>query len=316
MAADPAMTGFGAVERDWRPGRPVHLRATLGPFLRGPKAPTARLDAAGAFWLAARTPDGAGTLRIALDVPAATVAAAAWGPGAPWLLDRVPRLLGDADDVADFDPGPYPLVVQGWRRYGDGWRVPASGLVLDVLIHAVIEQKVTGLEAARVWGWLLRQHGDPAPGPAPEGMYVLPSPAAVRLIPSWEWHRAGFDGARLHTVLRCFEVAGRLNACADLSWEQARRRLMAVPGVGAWTAAEVAQRALGDPDAVSFGDAHVAQEVVYALTGDRDGDDAAMAELLTPYAGHRYRAVRMVELSGVRRPRRGPRATIREFRSL
>jgi len=77
--------------------------------------------------------------------------------------------------------------------------------------------------------------------------------------------------------------------------------------VGAWTAAEVRQRAHGDPDAVSVGDVHLAGQVVYALTGAVDGDDARMLELLEPYAGHRYRAVRMVELSGVARPRRGPR---------
>ncbi len=51
--------------------------------------------------------------------------------------------------------------------------------------------------------------------------------------------------------------------------EAARARLRAVPGVGVWTAAEVAVRALGDPDAVSYGDAHLAANVVHALTGAR-----------------------------------------------
>ena len=85
------------------------------------------------------------------------------------------------------------------------------------------------------------------------------------------------------------------------------RRLTGLPGIGPWTAAEVPQRALGDPDAVSFGDAHLAGQVVYALTGETDGDDDRMPGLLAPYAGHRYRVIRMVELAGVVRPRRGPR---------
>ena len=80
-----------------------------------------------------------------------------------------------------------------------------------------------------------------------------------------------------------------------------------MPGVGVWTAAEVAVRALGDPDAVSYGDAHLAANVVHALTGAQDGDDDAMAALLEPSAGARYRAVRLVELTMPGRPRRGPR---------
>ena len=49
----------------------------------------------------------------------------------------------------------------------------------------------------------------------------------------------------------------------------AERRLRAIPGVGVWTAAEVRQRAHGDPDAVSFGDYHIAKDVGWALAGLR-----------------------------------------------
>lgn len=82
--------------------------------------------------------------------------------------------------------------------------------------------------------------------------------------------------------------------------------MQALPGVGVWTSAEVAQRALGDPDAVSFGDYHVAKDITYTLLGEAHGDDV-LAELLEPYAGHRFRVQRLLELVGARRPRRGPR---------
>jgi 3-methyladenine DNA glycosylase/8-oxoguanine DNA glycosylase len=101
-------------------------------------------------------------------------------------------------------------------------------------------------------------------------------------------------------------VAGRLEECADLPHDQAQARLRTIPGVGVWTAAEVAQRALGDPDSVSFGDYHVAKDITWALTGEALDDDA-LAELLEPYTGHRYRVQRLLELDGGRRPRRGPR---------
>ena len=106
--------------------------------------------------------------------------------------------------------------------------------------------------------------------------------------------------------MRSAAAAGRLEAVTALSHADAARRLRAVPGVGVWTAAEVHQRALGDPDAVSFGDYHVAKDVGWALTGS-EVDDDGLAELLEPYAGHRYRVQRLLGLAGARRPRHGPR---------
>ena len=69
-------------------------------------------------------------------------------------------------------------------------------------------------------------------------------------------------------------------------------------------------RALGDADAVSVGDFHLANLVGYALTGRPRSTDEQLLELLRPYAGHRYRAVRMIELSGLRPPRFGPRRSL------
>ena len=90
---------------------------------------------------------------------------------------------------------------------------------------------------------------------------------------------------------------------------EARRRIESLPGVGRWSSAEVAQRALGDGDAVSFGDYHVAKNIGWALTGE-EVDDHGLERLLAPYADHRYRVQRLLELSGAMRPRRGPRRTL------
>ncbi len=135
-----------------------------------------------------------------------------------------------------------------------------------------------------------------------------------RRIPSWEWHKAGVETARSGTVLRAAAVAPRIQECAAMTGEDARARLVLLSGVGRWTAAEVAQRALGDADAVSYGDFHVAKDVVYALTGETDGSDDRLAEVLEPWAGHRGRVVRLVELAGISRPARGPRYAPLDFR--
>ena len=137
-------------------------------------------------------------------------------------------------------------------------------------------------------------------------MVVPPDAAGWAGIPSWEWLRAGVDPARSRTIMRAVRHAGRLEECADLPAAEARTRIQALPGIGRWTWAEVAQRALGLSDEVSFGDYHVAKDIGWALTGTPVDDDG-LAELLEPYAGHRYRVQRLLELAGASRPRRGPR---------
>ena len=310
VLADPPAT------RTWRPGRPVDLRATLGPMRRGAGDPTVREDGAGALWRASRTPEGPATTRLSAHPALGEVEAHAWGPGAAWALESVPGLLGAGDDPAGFEPA-HPLLRDTWRRH-PGWRVPRSQRVLEALVPAVLEQKVTGREAWRAFRTLVRTHGDRAPGPVghlPGGLWVQPDARTWSRIPSWDWHRAGADLSRSRTAVTAAAAAGRLEALADRPAAEAGRALRTLGGVGAWTAAEVAQRALGDADAVSVGDFHLAKLVGWALVGARVDDDA-MLELLEPYRGHRYRAVRMIELSGVGYPRRGPRYAGRDYRAM
>lgn len=147
-------------------------------------------------------------------------------------------------------------------------------------------------------------------------MRVIPTPRQWTHIPSWEWHRAGVGPQRSATVVRATRLAGRLEECVDLPLDQAHRRLQLVPGIGAWTSAEIAQRALGDADAVSVGDFHLSKVVGYALAGERGADDARMLELLEPFRPHRFRAVRLIELVGPRPERRGPRFSPRDYRTI
>jgi 3-methyladenine DNA glycosylase/8-oxoguanine DNA glycosylase len=92
--------------------------------------------------------------------------------------------------------------------------------------------------------------------------------------------------------------------------------LTAVPGIGPWTAAEVGVRALGDEDGVSVGDFHLPTLVAFALAGETRGDDARMLELLEPFRGHRARVIRLLELSGARPARRGPRLSPRGIEGI
>ncbi|MDQ1696761.1 MAG: hypothetical protein QOJ03_2114 [Frankiaceae bacterium] len=298
-------------ETVWQPDVPVPLGLLLAPFQRGTSDPTQRQADDASWWRTACTPDGPGTVRLA--AADGRIVIQAWGPGADWLVAGAPALLGAHDDPRGFVPQ-HPLIEVVWRQQPH-LRLNSAGLVFELLVPAVLEQRVTGIEARRSWRELLLRFGEPAPGPGPRGMRVVPSPDVWRRIPSWDWHRAGVDPGRARTIIAAAEVAGRLEQSLALPRDERLTRLRAVPGVGEWTAAEVAQRAWGDPDAVSVGDFHIPALVGWALTG-RPVDDAGMLELLAVYPGHRHRAVRLVELSGVRKPAFGPRMPVGDIRPI
>lgn len=288
---------------DFRPD----LGTILRPMQRGRHDPTLRFGPDG-VWRTTSTPDGSVTqhLTVAKD----QVTSRCWGPGAEWMIARTPDLVGAGDHTATaFDPLP-GAVADGWRRLAQRWRVPRGHNVWESAVAAVLEQKVTGLEAKRAWAALARGYGDAAPGPAPAGMRVFPSPAVVRLIPSWVWRRNAVDRSRSDTIMRLAGVPHVLTRLPDVPPAEARRLLTAIRGIGDWTYAEIAQRALGDADAVSVGDFHLAKDIVYSVTGEFDGTDDQLLQVLAPYEGHRYRAVRVFEMAGAQQPRRGPRFAI------
>lgn len=297
-------------ERTWQPTWPLDVRRALSPHRRGTSDPTLQYAPDGAAWRTTTTPDGAATVR--LSVRAGQVHAQAWGPGAEWGLEVVPRWLGAQDDPTGFPAHLHPLVDR-LHRASPWLRIGGTGRVWDALVPGVLEQKVTGIEAHRTWRQLLQLAGDPAPGPAPAGMRVVPSAERVRAVTDWEWHRCGLDGARRRALLAVASVAARLECDDHTDCEGLRRRLRSVPGIGVWTAAEVAQRALGCPDQVSVGDYHLKNLVGWSLAG-RKTDDEGMLELLEPWRGHRQRVVRLLEVGGSRPPKRGPRMAPTDYR--
>ena len=299
------------VRTTWRPQLPVDVHRTLSPLARGRADPTHRVGEDGAVWRTSLMPGGPVTYRLA-QRGLQEVEAQAWGPGAQELVAGLPDLLGARDLADGFSPR-HPLLVETAARV-PGLRVPRTGRVVEALVPAVLEQKVTGKQARQAFRRLVLRFGAPAPRPAPAGMRVPPSPEVWRHVPSWEWHRAGVDPQRSRAICLAMRCAARLEEAVGMAPGDAARRLSAVPGIGAWTVAEVAQRALGDSDALSVGDYHLSQLVGWALVG-RPLDDDGMVELLEPWRPHRYRVVRLLECSGVAKPRFGPRMTVQDHRA-
>jgi 3-methyladenine DNA glycosylase/8-oxoguanine DNA glycosylase len=301
--------------------RPIDLGIVLGPLHRGSGDPTMRLGrgtVARATWL----PSGAATLLVRVVDGGTVLEAEAWGPGADEALDRAPALVGLDDDDSGFDPALHPEVAALARRLR-GVRLGRTGSVFEALIPAILEQKVTGTEAWRGFRRLIHSLGVAAPGDL--GLRMPARAAEVAALPSWTFPRLGIEPRRGALLRRVAADAARLEAIAagarvpgggGRGTAELDARLRAYPGIGPWTSAEVRLRALGDPDAVSVADAHLPNVVAWILAGEARGTDERMLELLAPWAGHRARVVRLLELSGKVPPRFGPRIAPRDLTDL
>ncbi len=287
------------------------LEACLSPLLRGPADPTLRRTPSG-WWRTARSPYGAGLQRLVRSGD--DVVVTCWGPGAEWLAEQAPRLLGAADDPSGFDPGPHRLVAEA-HRHRPWLRLGRTDLVLEALAPTSIEQVVTGKEAFRAQRLLLQRFGEAPDGPARDvthpafGMRLPLSAEQWLAVPSWEFLRAGVEARRTRAILAASRSSRSLERLAsDAYTGDTDAALRSLPGVGPWTSATVRQRAMGDPDAWSIGDYHVGRSISFVLVGEQLEDDA-VTELLEPYRGHRYRVE--VLLAGMPRPERhGPRRSL------
>lgn len=250
-----------------------------------------------------RTPDGLGSLHLH-HVSESKVQAQAWGPGAEWLMEQAPRLLGADDDLSGWIPPDGPL--------SDAWRarpflLGRTDRLWDSLVGAVFGQKVQVRNAVRARRMLARKFGDRAPGP--HGGWVLPSAERTTELGYADFHPFGVERKRAEILLRVAREMPRLANLTAQPPDVVSERLQRIRGVGPWTAAMVTATALGDADAVPVGDFHLPNTVAWHLAREERGDDARMLELLKPFEGHRWRVLRLAKSLGSA-PKRGPRLSL------
>ena len=307
-------------------GAEADVGRTLSPLQHGRTDPTTWIDrvgiggdAAGRFTRATFTPDGPATVNIRWGTrrehldrehgDAVVLDADAWGPGAEWIMSRVPFMIGDADAGApDLEVDDHPVVAAAARN-GRRIRLGASGTLYHELLPTIIEQRITSVEAKRQWALLCRELGAPAPGPFP-GLLLPPAPEVLAAQPSWWFHPLGIERARVQPLVEVARHAAKLWTWAELDPRETERKLWLLRGVGVWTTGVALAAAMGDPDAVPIGDYHVKNIVGWALAGEARASDQRMLELLAPYAGQRGRVVRLLRADGHGAPKFGPRRRI------
>jgi AraC family transcriptional regulator, regulatory protein of adaptative response / DNA-3-methyladenine glycosylase II len=255
--------------RGKRRGTPPSGAVTMRLAVRTPFAGRALLDflayhlvpgveTAGSGWYA-RTldlPHGPGSVRLLLSdavVPGETAFVTAEFRltdlrDTTAAVERARRLVdADCDPVAVDDQFAGDPVVGPLVRRTPGLRVPGQVDGDEVAIRTVIGQQVSVTGARTVQGRLVAAYGTPYDSGVPGLTHLFPSAAQLAVVDpeSLPMPRArGRALVGLASALASGEVA--LDRGADRA--DVRRALVALPGIGPWTADYVSMRALGDPD--------------------------------------------------------------------
>ncbi len=152
------------------------------------------------------------------------------------------------DEALTQDPELAPLV-----RAVPGRRVPRTVDPGELALRAVLGQQISTAGARTLTAGIAAAVGRPVDDPDGGLTRCFPTPAEVLGLPD---DRLALPARRRET-LRALATAladGRLAVDVGADWAEAAAALATVRGIGPWTAATIAMRALGDPDAFPVGD--------------------------------------------------------------
>jgi AraC family transcriptional regulator of adaptative response / DNA-3-methyladenine glycosylase II len=234
-----------------------------------------------------RLPRGAGVVEVGFEAAAVRCRLELDDPrDEEPAVERVRRLMGlDADPAAvaahlggDALLGPLVAAVPGLR-------VPGAVDGAELAVRAVLGQQVSVAAARTAAGRLAAEHGEALRRPIGGVRRLFPSAATLAALDpaSLPMPRAR-SGA---LVGLCDALAdGALRVAPDADREQTRRALLALPGIGPWTAGYVALRALGDPDVFLVEDLGV-RHALERLGGPHDpGAARALAQAWAPWRSY------------------------------
>ncbi len=192
----------------------------------------------------------------------------------------VRRMLDlDADPVAiDDDLGADP-VLGPLVTARAGVRVPGAAAPHELVARAILGQQVSVAGARTLAGRLVARHGTPLEHPGGGLTHRFPSAAALAGVADEDLAMPARRRDTFRTVMRLI-ADGEIDLSPGADRVAARRELVAVAGIGPWTAEYVAMRALGDPDAWPVTDLGV-KHALAAL-----GADPSAAERWRPWRSY------------------------------
>lgn len=169
-------------------------------------------------------------------------------------IARCRRLLDlDADPEAVVDALAGDPELAAVVKKAPGQRIPRTVDEAELAVRAVLGQQVSTKAARTHAGRLVAAYGPPVHDP--EGALTHAFPSVEQLAEIDPIHLAVPKARQLTLNALIAGLAdGSVALDAGSDWESARAQLLALPGVGPWTAEVIAMRALGDPDAFPASD--------------------------------------------------------------
>lgn len=204
------------------------------------------------------------------------------------LLDGMTRQFPLADGADTFEPE-HPVLLRMSTRCR-GLRLIRVPWAFDIAAATVLQQRVRWQVGYTDFRRVALRWGTRT-----EGGTAFPSSAQLAAVSPARLEAAGIDPKRARALhhLACADARHSfLQPDADAA--AAVERLLSIRGIGPWTAGRIAGLAFGDADAVPVGDLHIPSLVTSALASEPEGTDERMLELLAPYAGHRFRVIRLI----------------------
>src|SRR5690554_2487317 len=175
--------------------------------------------------------------------------------------------------------GPDPVIGQ-LVRARPGLRVIGSPNGFETAVMTVLGQQVSLARARALGGMLVEAFGEPGPA----GLRLFPSAGSIAALPLAELRSAlrltGMRALALHSLAAACNDGLELSPHADPV--ATRAALLALPGIGPWTADYLAVRVLGDRDAFTAGDLVLRR----ALGGVSVKAAEAASEAWRPYRGY------------------------------
>ena len=212
------------------------------------------------------------------------------------LLETMTRQFPLDDGAESFKPD-HPLL----RKLSNGFRglrLLRMPWTFDVAAAAVLQQRVRWQVAFNDYRKIALRWGTKT-----EGGVAFPTSSQLAAVPLARLEAIGLDPkrARVLNLLAC-EDARHAFLHPDANCAAVEKRMLSIRGIGPWTAGRVAGLAYGNPDAVPVGDLHIPSLVTSALAGEPEGTDERMLELIAPYAGQRFRVIRLLLWAARRTP--------------
>lgn len=170
-------------------------------------------------------------------------------------------------------------------RLEPGVRLTAGLDRFEIAVRAVIGQQISVAAARTMVGRVCAAVGEPMTEDSGLAR-AFPTPAALAQTPPDVLTGLGLTGRRAATLIGLAQAARDPGFLDPADARAAQARLLALPGIGPWTASYIGLRALGDQDAFPAGDV-----VLQSVTGLSEKELLAAAERWRPYRG--YAALRL-----------------------